>query len=89
MPEYLKGFVTFAYKTGWRVSEIAGLTWAQVDMVNGIVRLEAGETKNDDARTVYLDKELQRVFKRSRSRLGKNRKKIMPWVFANEPGMVQ
>jgi len=27
LPVYLKGFVTFAYKTGWRVSEIASLTW--------------------------------------------------------------
>lgn len=24
LPEYLKGFVTFAYKTGWRVSESQG-----------------------------------------------------------------
>jgi hypothetical protein len=24
LPSYLKGFVTFAYKTGWRVSEMAG-----------------------------------------------------------------
>ena len=29
LPDYMKGFVTFAYKTGWRVSEIEGLTWAQ------------------------------------------------------------
>lgn len=59
----MKGFVTFAYKIGWRVSEIEGLTWAQVDLANGIVRLEPGETKNDEARTIYLDKELQKVFK--------------------------
>ena len=62
LPHYLKGFVTFAYKTGWRVSEIEGLTWSQVDLVNGIVRLEVGETKNDEGRTVYLDEELLEVF---------------------------
>jgi integrase len=28
---YLKGFVTFAYKTGWRLSEIEDLAWPQVD----------------------------------------------------------
>ena len=50
----LKPFVTFAYKTGWRLSEISTLTWNQ-----GIVRLEVGETKNDEGRTVYLDKELK------------------------------
>jgi integrase len=83
LPEYLKGFVTFAYKTGWRVSEIEGLTHAQVDLANGIVRLEAGETKNDEGRTVYLDKELQKVFK-VQSEARKNRNKILPWVFVNE-----
>jgi len=85
LPEYLKGFVTFAYKTGWRVSEIEGLTWAQVDLANGIVRLEAGETKNDDGRTVYLDKELLEIFKRQ-EKGRKDRKKVMPWVFVNEAG---
>ena len=62
LPNYLKGFVTFAYKTGWRMSEISDLTWNQVDRDNGIVRLEPGETKNDDARTVFLDDELQKIF---------------------------
>jgi integrase len=62
LPDYLKGFVTFAYKTGWRVSEITDLTWNQVDLDNGIVRLEPGETKNNEGRTVYLDDELRDVF---------------------------
>ena len=31
LPDYLKGFVTFGYKCGWRISEIVGLTWKQVD----------------------------------------------------------
>ena len=83
LPEHLKGFVTFAYKTGWRVSEIEGLTWAQVDLVNGIVRLEAGETKNDDARTVYLDQELQGVFEQQ-SEARKKRETVLPWVFTND-----
>jgi integrase len=83
LPEYLKGFTTFAYKTGWRVSEIEGLTWAQVDLGNGIVRLEVGETKNDDGRTVYLDEELRDVFQ-FQYMARKGHKKIMPWVFVNE-----
>ena len=63
LPEYLHGFVTFGYKTGWRLGEIRGLTWDHVDLGQGIVRLEAGETKNDEARTVYADEELQAVLK--------------------------
>ena len=85
LPDYMKGFVTFAYKTGWRASEIEGLTWAQIDLANGIVRLEAGETKNDDGRTVYLDEELWEVFQRQ-ANARKERMKIVSWVFTNEAG---
>lgn len=63
LPDYLKPVVTFGYKFGWRRSEILGLTWDRVDLRNGIVRIETGETKNNDARTVYLDDELKAVFK--------------------------
>ncbi len=82
LPPYLKGFVTFGYKTGWRVSEIIGLTWRQVDRINGIVRLEVGETKNDEARTVYLDDELRQVFNHQWEARKKGRK-LIPYVFPN------
>jgi integrase len=59
----LKGMITFAYKSGWRVSEISGLTWSQVDLKEGIVRLEVGTTKNKEARVFYLDEELMEVFR--------------------------
>ncbi len=82
LPEHLKGFVTFAYKTGWRLSEMTDLTWPQVDRDNGIVRLEPGETKNDDGMTVYLDDELREVFEQQT----KDRKNLLPYVFLNEKG---
>ena len=85
LPDHLKGLVTFAYKVGWRSSEIRKLIWARVDRDQGIVRLEAEETKNSQARTVYLDEELQEVFvKQWKSR--KKRKKLIPYVFTNEDG---
>lgn len=80
LPEYLKGLVTFAYKTGWRISEVTGLTWKQVDRDNGIVRLETGETKNDEARTIYLDDELQEIFHEQWD----TRRNLLPYVFLNE-----
>ena len=83
LPAYLRGFVTFAYKTGWRLSEITGLTWDRVDLDNGIVTLNPGETKNDEGRTVYLDEELLEMF----TARSENRKKsscILPYVFLNE-----
>jgi integrase len=85
LPDYLKGFVTFAYKSGWRRSEISSITWKQVDRRQGIVRLEVGETKNDDARTLYLDGELKDIFNQQ----WENRKtnhKILPYVFLNKSG---
>jgi integrase len=85
LPDYLKGFVTFAYKTGWRVSEICGLTWGHVDLENSTVRLEAGETKNEEGRMVYLDDELREVFENQRA-ARKNSRKLMPHVFPNEDG---
>jgi integrase len=83
LPDFLRGFVTFAYKTGWRFSEITGLTWAQVDLDAGIVALDAGTTKNDEARTVYLDEELKGYF-RAQYEAMKRREKIIPWVFTNQ-----
>ncbi len=64
LPSYLKGLVTFAYYTGWRRGEIVGLTWDRVDLKEGLVRLEPGETKNDQARTVYLVPELLEVLRK-------------------------
>ncbi len=85
LPDYLKGFVAFGYKTGWRVSEIGNLKWSQVDRDQGIVRIEPGEAKNDEGRTVYLDEELQEVFNRQwESR--KKGEKLLPYVFLNREG---
>ena len=85
LPFYLKGFVTFAYKLGWRVSEITGLKWSQVDRDNGIVRLEPGETKNDEGRTVYLDMELKEIIN-TQWNLRKQSHRVLHCVFPNRKG---
>ena len=48
-----------------------------------IVRLEVGETKNDEARTVYLDEELKEVFNHQWE-TRKKCKVILPYVFPNK-----
>ncbi|MBF0475273.1 MAG: tyrosine-type recombinase/integrase [Deltaproteobacteria bacterium] len=85
LPDYLKGVATFAYKVGWRSSEIINLTWKQVDLNQGIVTLDVGETKNDEARTVYLDDELIGIFK-AQWELRKDKQSIIPSVFPNRDG---
>ena len=53
LPEELRGLVTFAYFTGWRIpSELLGLQWSQVDRQAKTVRLEPGTSKNDEGRTL-------------------------------------
>ena len=85
LPEYLKGFVTFAYKTGWRVSEITGLTWARVDRGKKTVRLEAGETKNDEGRILHLDDELLQIIE-CQWNTRKEKGVLAPYIFPNRRG---
>lgn len=85
LPDFLKGFVTFGYKTGWRFSEIACLKWNQIDFGQRTARLESGETKNNDGRSIYLDDELQEIL-RSLWEARKGGEKISPYVFLNESG---
>ena len=88
LPDYLKGFVTFGYKTGWRLGEIAGLKWDHVDMLNGIVRLEANMVKNEQPRTVYLDDELNAIFHEQQAKRRVSGR-ICPYVFPNKDGTSQ
>jgi integrase len=85
LPSYLRGMVTFGYKYGWRRSEITGLRWSQVDLENGIVCLNPGETKKDQARTVYLDSELKKIFV-ARWETRKKSGRLTSFVFTNESG---
>ena len=44
-PEYLKPLVILAFYTGMRKSEIVFLTWNEVDLTKGFIRLCADRTK--------------------------------------------
>lgn len=54
LPAELQPPITFAYLIGWRKSEVLSLTWSQIDLEEGAVRLEVGTTKNKAGRLVYL-----------------------------------
>ncbi len=84
LPDYLKGVVTFGYKSGWRVSEITGMKWSNVDLKKRVVCLDIGTTKNKQGRTMYLDDELLELF--SAQYRKQKAGKILPFVFVNKSG---
>jgi integrase len=85
LPPYLKPVVTFGYRTGWRKSEIYGLQWTQVDLAQGTVRLNTGETKNDRARLIYVDDETKKCLE-DQWAARRDGAKITPYVFPNADG---
>jgi len=77
LPSHLKPVLQFAYATGWRKSEILNLQWNQVNLRDSIVRLEPGETKNDEGRSIYMEADLWKMMKNQH----KNRRLDCLYVF--------
>ena len=80
LPDDIKPVVTFAYWTGCRKGEILALRWSQVDFQASVVRLEPGETKNDQARIIPLAGELLEML-RMQKHVRDERWPECPWVF--------
>jgi integrase len=97
LPDPLKLMALVGYYSGWRKSEILGLTWARIDFENGVMRLEptstvAGtSTKNDEGRTFPFGEvaalagalQAQCAFTEDvQRRIGA----VIPWVWHREDG---
>ena len=50
-----------AFTFGWRFSEVLNLRVEQVNVVGGTIRLNPGETKNDEGRTVIMTNTVRRL----------------------------
>ena len=53
-PVWFRTIVEVGRKFAWRVSEVLNLRVEQIDLLGRTIRLHAGETKNDEARTVPI-----------------------------------
>jgi len=80
LPDYLRPVLTFGYYTGCRKGEILALKLVQVDLAERLVRLNPGETKNDEARIVPLDGEFYETLAFQRQ-VRDERYPDCPWVF--------
>jgi integrase len=74
LPVYLKPVLHAAYLTGWRAQELLTRRWEHVDFASGWLRLDPGETKNNEGREFPLIPDLRALLERQRQ-------DDSPWVF--------
>jgi integrase len=67
---HLRNIVELAYWTAMRRGEILGLRWDQVDFKNGVITLEAADTKTQEKREIPLNEKLIALFQRIPRTLG-------------------
>lgn len=93
LPEWYAPAIEFAWRTGWRIGEVKGLTWTQVDFRAGTVRLEPGTTKNRQGRVFPFRAypALETVLRMQRKRTDAWQRAhgaVVPWVFWKEGGQL-
>ena len=64
LPPSYQDVLDFAYYSGWRKNEILGLTWTDVDVPAGVVRLTARRSKTKTGRVLPISPPLRAVLQR-------------------------
>ena len=77
LPSYLKPLAECLYSTGARVGEVRQVTWAQVDLDSGIIRLEPEQTKNAQARLLPMSSRLSAMLRELKQALEPKRHDIV------------
>jgi len=64
LPSSYQDVLDFAYYSGWRRDEILGLTWDEVDLNGGVIRLTPRRSKTRIGRVLPISPPLHTVLKR-------------------------
>jgi len=83
LPDELKPVLTFAYYTGCRRGEILALEWRQVDLLEKVIRLDPGTTKNSEPRVIPLAPELYQTLATQHA-IRQAEYPQSPWVFSRD-----
>ena len=68
VPRSYQDVLDFAYYSGWRRNEILGLTWDEVDLPGGVIRLSPRRSKTRTGRVLPISLPLRHVLTRRRRR---------------------
>jgi len=68
LPPSFQDVLDFAYYSGWRRSEILGLTWDEVDFAGDVIRLTPRRSKTKIGRVLPISIPLQEVLRRRQRR---------------------
>ena len=68
LPPAFQDVLDFAYYSGWRRNEILYLTWAEVDLPGGVIRLSPHRSKTRTGRVLPISGPLRQVLERRRVR---------------------
>jgi integrase len=66
LPRSFQDVLDFAYYSGWRRNEILGLTWDEVDLKGGVIRLTPRRSKTRTGRVLPISQPLKQVLARRR-----------------------
>ncbi len=73
LPASFQDVLDFAYYSGWRRNEITELTWDEVDLVGGVIRLSPLRSKTRTGRVLPISAPLRQVLeRRQRRRIAKD-----------------
>ncbi|MEE9207443.1 MAG: site-specific integrase, partial [Gemmatimonadota bacterium] len=89
LPDHIKPMLEIAYVTGWRRGELLSRCWQHVDLGAGWIRLEPGETKNDEGRQFPIIPRLRRVLEDQHARkvqLEREQGRIISALFFDDRG---